>query len=126
MDLEPTTPSNLLLDISQLDTFVMLGYDEYSELLGDVRREVPGYFAVIRTAIQSGDSKACSAASHSCRGMLSYFGCVTLNSLLARLENEALPAASDADRIHDELLAVWEKTLAALHEWEKSVPDFAP
>ncbi|GAA5115546.1 Hpt domain-containing protein [Luteolibacter yonseiensis] len=126
MDSEPTTSSDSLLDVSQLDTFVMLGYDEYSELLGDVRREVPNYFTVIHGAIASGDSKTCSAACHSCRGMLSYFGCVVLNNLLGGLENGPLPDKSQADPIHDELLTTWNNSLNALLGWEKTVPDFAP
>jgi HPt (histidine-containing phosphotransfer) domain-containing protein len=126
MSLEPTNPTNPLLDPSQLETFIMLGYEDYADLLGDVERDVPGYFNIIHSAIASGDSKACSAATHSCRGMLSYFGCVALTSLLAELENGVLPDKSRAESVHNELLTTWESTLNAILKWEKSVPDFAP
>lgn len=126
MSLEPTAPTNPLLDPSQLETFIMLGYEDYADLLDDVKRDVPGYFTVIRSAIASGDSKACAAAAHSCRGMLSYFGCTALTSQLAKLENGVLPDKSCAESVHNELLAIWESTLNAILKWEKSVPDFAP
>lgn len=123
---DSTNPDPALLDVSQLDTFVMLGYEDYADLLNDVKRDVPGYFDAIRSAIASGDAKACSAASHSCRGMLSYFGCIMLSQLLGALENGALPDAAAAESTHNKLLATWEKTLTAIIEWEKSVPDFSP
>ena len=126
MGLEPTNSANPLLDHNQLETFIMLGYDDYADLLNDVRREVPGYFTTIRSAIASGDSKSCSAASHSCRGMLSYFGCIALNNLLSVLENGPLPDASSAESVHDQLLTVWDDTLFAIQEWAESVPDFIP
>lgn len=126
MSPDPTNPENNLLDSSQLETFIMLGYEDYADLLGDVKRDVPGYFTVIHSSVATGDAKACSAAAHSCRGMLSYFGCIALNNLLADLENGALPDKSNADTIHNELLASWKHTLNAIHAWEKSIPDFAP
>jgi len=126
MDTEPHDSSHPLLDISQLDTFVMLGYEDYADLLKDVKNDVPEYFNTIRQSIATGDAKACRAASHSCRGMLSYFGCVALTHLLDDLENGALPGEGAAESTHAKLVATWEKTLTALQEWEKSVPDFSP
>lgn len=126
MSTEPSDPSQPLLDVSQLDTFVMLGYEDYADLLSDVKNDVPEYFRTIRAAIAAGDAKACRAASHSCRGMLSYFGCVALTHILDGLENGPLPEEGAAESTYNKLVATWEKTLTALVEWEKSVPDFSP
>lgn len=125
MDQEAQSPEAGILDTEQLETFLMLGYEDYENLLGDVVREVPSYISTIHASILAGDSSACSAATHSFRGMLSYFGCIKLTERLALLEKNALPEASRAGDIQAELLELWKKSLAAIRQWE-SDSDFHP
>lgn len=126
MDSDNTSPDSLLLDPRQLETFVMLGYEDYADLLADVTNDVPGYLATIRSAVLAGDAAATSAAAHSCRGMLSYFGCVALTDRLAGIEHSPQRDASSAEPEYVELVALWDATRAAILRWEQSVPDFAP
>jgi HPt (histidine-containing phosphotransfer) domain-containing protein len=122
-DLPPEAP---LLDFHQLETFIVIGIDDYRELLGDVVIEVPQQLEQIREAIQQGDAVTLKARAHGLRGLLAYFGCVAMTRRLAHLETQAGVAPAQADATHAELQALWEQSLAALAEWEKSVPDFGP
>ncbi len=125
MEQEAQSPEAGILDTEQLETFLMLGYEDYANLLGDVVTEVPSYIATIHSSILSRDSGIYSAAIHSFRGMISYFGCINLTEKLAFLEKNALPEASFASDIQAELLKLWEKSLAAIRQWE-SDSDFHP
>ena len=66
------------------------------------------------------------ARAHGLRGVLAYFGCVAVTKRLAQLETQECVPPEQAAGIHAELLDLWEQSLAALAEWEKSVPDFGP
>lgn len=115
-----------LLDYRQLETFIVIGIDEYHELLGDVTIEAPQQLGQIRAAIQQGDSATLKNRAHGLRGLLAYFGCVAVTRRLAQLETQDSVPPEQAESIHAELLDLWEQSLAALAEWEKSVPDFGP
>lgn len=115
-----------LIDPPQLETFIVFGHADYLDLLGDVIHDVPGHLERLRTAISAGNPGEIRAAAHSLRGMLSYFGCVALTTRLADFEHQTAIPPEQAAPIHAELSGLWEKTLAAIKEWEKTVPDFAP
>ncbi len=115
-----------LLDLEPLESFVVLGYEDYLDLLGDVIRDVPGHLESIHTAILAGNSADVSTRVHSFRGMVSYFGCIALTGRLAELERQPAIAPTEAAAIHTELQDLWDRSLAALKDWEKSVPDFVP
>jgi HPt (histidine-containing phosphotransfer) domain-containing protein len=115
-----------LLDHEQLESFADIGYDDYLELLGDVIHDVPGHLDRIRASIEAGDSAAVKSRVHSFRGMVSYFGCIALTDRLAVMEHHPEIAPDQAATIHSELQNLWDRSLAAIKDWEKSVPDFAP
>ncbi len=113
-----------MLDLRQLGSFISLGREDFSELLEDMRNDVPKYLALIHSAMQAGDGEGSSAAAHSCRGMLSYFGCVALNVRLTTIEKFDSVSPSQATPIFDELTELWAESLAAIKEWERGVPEF--
>lgn len=114
-----------LLDLSQLESFIMVGLDDYHEILNDLIEELPKNFKEIHAAMSREDLPKIQSMVHSLRGMLSVFGCVQMSERLSEFENPDFhPSASEADRIHSELVASWEQHLAALLEWEKTVPEF--
>lgn len=115
-----------LLDLEPLESFAILGYADYLDLLGDVVRDVPGHLDSIRSAILAGNSAEVSTRIHSLRGMVSYFGCIGLTGRLAELEHQPAIAPTAAAVIHTELPELWDRRLAALKNWQKSVPDSAP
>jgi HPt (histidine-containing phosphotransfer) domain-containing protein len=116
-----------LLDLRQLETFTIIGYDEYLELYADLLQEVPLQLEQIRAAIQQDDTLERKNIAHALRGILAYFGCAAMSARLAELEVPATVTPPDqATAIHTELLALWETSLAAIQHWEKSVPGFAP
>ena len=115
-----------LLDLDQLESIGAIGYDDYLDLLGDVIRDIPHHLGGIRAAIAAGDSVNFRSRVHAFRGIISYFGCVALTSRLAALEHQLEVAPAQATAIHTELQDFWDRSLAAIKEWEISVPDFAP
>ena len=115
-----------LLNLEPLEVFATLGYDDYFDLLSDVIRDVPGHLESVRAAIHSGNPAEVSSRVHNFRGMVSYFGCIALTDRLAELEHHPAIAPTEAPAIHAELQDLWDRTLAAIKDWEKSVPDFAP
>jgi HPt (histidine-containing phosphotransfer) domain-containing protein len=119
-------PEPSLLDYRQLEMFIVIGIDDYRELLGDVAIEAPQRLGQIRDAFQQGDSAMLKDRAHGLRGLLAYFGCVAVTKRLAQLETQEIVPPEQAASTHAELLDLWEQSLAALAEWEKSVPDFAP
>ena len=119
-------PQPALLDFHQLETFVVIGVADYLDLLGDVIEDVPIQLEQIRVAIQDGDSPHLKARSHGLRGLLAYFGCIAMTARLAELETQASVAPEQASAIHSELQNLWQASLAALKEWEKSLPGFVP
>lgn len=112
-----------LLDYHQLETFVVIGIADYLELLSDVVRDVPVQIEQIRAAIRQNDLSSLQTRTHSLRGLLAYFGCVAMTARLLQLENQASVEPGAADAIHRELTGLWDKSLAALREWEKTLPD---
>ena len=115
-----------LLDLEPLEVFATLGYDDFRELLSDVIRDVPGHLESFRAAIHAGNPADVSSRVHTFRGMVSYFGCIALTGRLAELEHHPAIAPTEAPAIHAELQDLWNRSLAAIKNWEKSVPEFAP
>ena len=128
MDHSPPTSSHEppLLDLRQLRSFVVIGHEDFLELLEDMGNDLPRCFENLRAAMLTGDVEESSSAAHYSRGMLSYFGCIALNQRLATIE--ALPTVdpSQADSIFHELSALWAESLVAIKEWERSIPEFNP
>ena len=60
------------------------------------------------------------------RGLLAYFGCIAMTARLAALENQTSIAPEQAAAIRAELNDLWERSLAALRQWENSLPGFMP
>lgn len=114
-----------LIDIRKLRLFVILGIADYRELLGDVLREVPEQLVNIRDFIRQGDSVQRKQCAHSLRGILGYFGCVAMTARFTQVEAEETIMPEQADAIYAELETLWQNSLAAIREWEKSVPEFA-
>ena len=118
-------PESALIDPGQLATFTDLGVAAYRDILGDAMQQIPAYLAAIRDAIQENNIPKLNAGAHKIRGTLLTFGCVAMAGRCAELEFQQTFLPGRADSIHAELEALWEQTLAAITEWEKSVPDFA-
>jgi len=118
-------PSEItLLDYHQLETFVVIGVTDYLELLGDVIEDVPGQLAQIRAAMEQGNAPQVKARAHGLRGLVAYFGCVAMTARLAELEQQDHLSTEHAGAIHGELLDLWNQSLAALRQWERSLPGF--
>jgi len=115
-----------LLDYHQLETFVVIGVADYLELLDDVIKDVPVQLAQIRVAMQQGNTQQVKARAHGLRGLVAYFGCVAMTARLAHLENQDQLSPEQAATTHGELLGLWDQSLDALRQWEKSLPGFAP
>lgn len=113
-----------LINRSQLASFIAIGREDFLNLLGDVVRDVPRHLDRIRNVVTRGDENGLKDAAHSLRGMLSYFGCIALTARLASFENRETVAPELAGSLHTELETLWESSLAAINEWEKSVPEF--
>lgn len=118
-------PSETLLDLGQLNSFIAIGYDDYIDLLGDAVTDVTVHLAAIQAAIQQGNQADLRARSHSLRGMLSYFGCTAMTTRLKLLEENTALTPPQAALMHAELETMWVKSLAAIKAWEKTVPEFA-
>jgi len=114
-----------LINTRKLHTFVLLGMADFHELLGDMLREVPLQLDQIATTIRQGDVAECKLQAHSLRGILGYFGCVAMTARLNEIEKQDSIMPEIAEDIHTELLTLWENSLVAIREWEKSVPQFA-
>lgn len=119
------TPLPPLLDLDQLENFVPLGLADYLDLLGDVIQDVPGHLEMIHSAIRDNDVPALNARAHSMRGMLANFGCIGMTGFLHRLEYDGPVPPEFADTVHTELEILWQQSLAAIKEWETSVPEFS-
>jgi HPt (histidine-containing phosphotransfer) domain-containing protein len=113
-----------LLDPKQLDVLVLFGNSAYHELIADVVADVPTHLSGIRAALEDRSSTELRAKAHSCRGMLSNFGCIGMTARLARFEHESLPPPTEAATIHAELETLWQRTLTAIRGWETTVPEF--
>ena len=122
---DPSPPTGLL-DIRQLETFVVIGVADYLSLLADVINDVPIQLEQIRAAIEQGDLPHLHARAHALRGLLAYFGCIAMTARLAALENQTSIAPEQAAAIRAELNDLWERSLAALRQWENSLPGFMP
>ena len=119
---DPAAPA--LIDSRQLDTFIDVGSVAYFDILGDMVREVPAHLETIRTFIEQGDIPAFNQRTHSLKGILACFGCIAMTDRLTRLERQNHVAPEMAAPLHAELQQLWEASLAAIKEWEKSVPAF--
>lgn len=117
--------NSTLLDLRQVEHLILIGRMDYLDLLGDVMRDVPLHLESIRSAIQEGDITELQARAHNLRGMISYFGCAAMAARLARLELHETIAPDQARAVHTELQSIWEQSLAAIKQWEKTIPEFA-
>lgn len=123
----PEYPQNSpLLDIEQLETLIVLGAADYHDLFGDVTGSVPDRIQRIGAAIQAGNAKQLRADAHELRGMLLYFGCEAMTRRLNLLELPPSPATAEAGAIQEQLLELWQQSLAAIQQWQQSVPELAP
>ena len=118
-------PESPLINTRKLQTFVLLGIDDYLEMLGDLMREVPAQLTRLRSAIEQGNSDDCKQCAHMMRGILGYFGCVAMTDKLASLENQPNLPPTEATATYQDFQALWQHSLTAIREWEKSIPDFA-
>ncbi|GAA5116607.1 hypothetical protein GCM10023212_03540 [Luteolibacter yonseiensis] len=126
MDMSPSPSPHdpPLLDLRQLRSFVVLGHENFLELLEDMKGDMPKSFAAVREAMLTGDAEETSAVAHSSRGILSYFGCVALNQRLAVIEALKTVDPSQAEIVFNELTALWAESVVAIKEWESGVPEF--
>lgn len=115
-----------LLDLKQLQTFAMIGYEDYLDLLADITRDVPVHLEAIRAAVHAGNPEEFSSRVHSFRGMICYLGCIVLTRRLTEMEFHQRFAPDQHAAVHSELQDLWDRSLSAIKDWEKSVPDFAP
>jgi len=120
------SPQAALLDFRQLETFVVIGVADYLELLGDVIKDVPVQLESIRSAIAEEDLSRLKARTHGLRGLLAYFGCIGMTGRLAELESQTSVLPEQSAVIHAELQDLWQRSLAALKQWEKSLPGLSP
>jgi len=114
-----------LIDPRQLETFIVIGVVDFLDLLGDVIRDVPVHLEYIKSAIEMGNRGELNNRAHSLRGMLAYFGCLAMTARLNQLEHQTICPPDQAVTTHTELLTLWQQSLNAIKEWEKSVPEFA-
>ncbi len=122
MDPNPLDPENLL-DLEQLEPFIDIGLEDFLEIYNDVITEVPQALEVIRDAIHSADNAAFKARCHSLRGMVANFGLKALANGIALHEKQpVMPAACQATEIHASLLALWQRSHAAITAWQKHLP----
>jgi len=119
------TPECPLIDVSQLESFIELGPVAYDEILNDAIHQIPIYLAQINDAIIDGNAPRLNASAHRIRGTLLTFGCIAMSERCDCLELHKNVTPDHAAAIHAELLALWNQSLAAIREWEKSVPEFA-
>ena len=121
----PPVAPPALVNVQQLETFIELGRDGYFDILGDLILEVPVSLSTICSSIAEGDALTFKQRTHSLKGILGCFGCIAISTRLVELEREASVPPSQAEPLHAELLELWQSSLAAIKEWEKSVPSFS-
>ena len=114
-----------LLDFRQLKPLAAIGIVDFRDLLNDVVEDVPAHLDKIRAAIQADDAPELQARAHTFRGMIANYGCIALAERLTRLEYQDQVIPAQAATIHAELQDLWDRSLAAIEVWEKSVPEFA-
>ena len=119
------SPKPALIDPEQLETFIDLGAAAYRDILGDATRLLPAYLAAIRDSIAENDVAKLNASAHKARGTLLTFGCAAMTKKCDELEILKTLIPNQALAIHAELEALWQQTLAAIKQWERSVPEFA-
>ncbi|MES2924315.1 MAG: response regulator [Verrucomicrobiota bacterium] len=121
----PQSPIPNLLDFRQLRPLAAIGLEDFHDLLGDVIQDIPAHLEKIRTAIHADDTPELKARAHTFRGMIANYGCIALAERLTRLEYHDPLIPAQAAAIQAELQDLWDSSLAAIKEWEKSVPEFA-
>ncbi|MEO8615591.1 MAG: Hpt domain-containing protein [Luteolibacter sp.] len=113
-----------LLDFEQLEPFIEIGLTDFLDILGDVIHDVPEHLEKIHTAIRRGNSTELKSTTHSMRGMIANFGCIGMTSILRDLEYGAPLEPGQADAICSTLATLWQQSLSAIVDWQKSIPDF--
>ena len=114
-----------LLDRQRLATFIAHGVD-CIDLLDKVSYDVPKQLEHLGVALVQGNCPELHARAHSLRGLLAYFGCVAMAARLAQLENQSSVTPEQATVILAELQALWQNSLAAIHEWQHPLPAAVP
>ena len=118
-------PASALIDPEQLATFIDLGAEVYHEILNDAMPQISELIASIRDAIAANDPAMLNHAAHKACGTLLTFGCTALAQRCQSLESLNPVIPSQAASIHAELESLWSQSLAAIKQWELSVPEFA-
>jgi len=116
-----SSPQVQLLDYHQLESYAVIGVEDYLRLLSDVIEDIPNQMDQIRDSIQQGNAPQIKARAHGLRGLVAYFGCVAMAARLAQLENQEDTVPTQACAIHTELQVIWEQSLAALNSWRQSM-----
>jgi PAS domain S-box-containing protein len=126
---EPAKPvtahAGPLIDFRQLKPLAALGIEDFLDLLGDVIQDVPAHLEKVRVAIHTDDQAELKSRAHAFRGMVANYGCIALAQRLTQLEYHDQVTSDQATAIHTELLVLWENSLAAIHDWQKTVPELA-
>ena len=85
---------------------------------------MPAHFELLRTLVQEGDLPTLKRRAHLLKGSLGCFGCVAMTTRLTRLMEQDHLAPELAEPLHEELVELWEQSLASIRQWELSVPSF--
>ncbi len=118
-----SSPQVQLLNYHQLESYAVIGVEDYLRLLGEVIEDIPNQMAEIRDSVEQGNAPLVKARAHGLRGLVAYFGCAAMAARLAQLENQEGIAPAQASAIHAELQVIWEQSLAALDSWRQSMTD---
>ena len=119
-----TEPEPEFLDFDILENLAYIGKIEYLEIIGDAITATTEHLENIRAAIGTGNHSALKENLHRLRGMLLQIGCRNMPSRLRELEeNHEFLSANEAETIHEELLSLWEQSLAAIRSWTDTLPE---
>ncbi len=112
-----------LLNDSIISNLAFIGHDGYQEIIDDAINATSLYLDAIDSAIQLDNQQELREYLHKFRGMLLQIGCHAMPVRLQQLENKSLTPAQ-APALREELKNLWQQSLRAIREWEKSIPEF--
>ncbi|MEN9974585.1 MAG: hypothetical protein RLZZ282_591, partial [Verrucomicrobiota bacterium] len=121
-----TLPTRPLLNDTIIQNLTFIGIDGYKEVISGATAATSSYLESILTTVAHAESQQLKELLHKFRGMLLQIGCDAMPARLLELESLALPTPDQAHAIQTELATLWQLTLAAIKEWEKSIPEFNP
>ena len=114
------------IDHHQLELIIDLGQAAYCELFAELAASVPAQLAAIQTLMEAGDSVALKRRLHSFRGEISCFGCTGMTARLAEIEARPAVPPQESAALMQEINDLWERSFAAIKQWEQSTPCFNP